>query len=62
MSEARLTSASLTVKLLGVIVMILGFLLAFFSLNADISVINPRILTPIGLVIALPGIFMILAK
>jgi hypothetical protein len=31
-------------------------------LNADISVINPRILTPIGLVIALPGIFMILAK
>lgn len=62
MSEAQLTLTGLAVKLLGVIILVLGLLLAYFSLNADIEVINPRIFTPIGLMVALLGGFMLLAK
>ncbi len=62
MSEAQLTLTGLAVKLLGVIILVLGLLLAYFSLNADIEVVNPRIFTPIGLTVALLGGFMLLAK
>jgi len=62
MSEAQLTLTGLAVKLLGVIILVLGLLLAYFSLNADIEVVNPRIFTPIGLTVALLGSFMLLAK
>lgn len=62
MSEARLTITGLAAKLLGVIILVLGLLLAYFSMKADIETVNPRIFAPIGVTVALLGGLMILAK
>ena len=62
MSEARLTSAGLVAKLIGGIIIVLGFILAYFSLKTDIAVVNPRIYTPIGIVVVLLGGLILLAK
>ena len=62
MSEAKLTSPGLAVKLIGIVILVLGLLLAYFSIKTDIEVVNPRIYTSIGLTVALLGGFMLLAK
>jgi len=62
MSEEGLTLTGIAVKLLGVVLLILGLLLTYFSLKTDVSVINPRIFTPVALTVALLGGFMLLSK
>jgi len=58
----EMTLTGLAVKLFGIIILILGALLTYFSLKADVGVVNPRLITPVGVAIALIGGFMLLAK
>jgi hypothetical protein len=62
MSEARLTSAGLVAKLIGSIIIVLGILLAYFSLQTDIEIVNTRFYTPIGIVVTILGGLILLAK
>lgn len=62
MSEARLTSAGLVAKLIGGIIIILGLLLAYFSLQTDIGIVDPRFYMPIGIVVTILGGLILLAK
>ena len=57
-----MTFTGLAVKLFGFIVLVLGLLLTYFSLNADVDIVNPRFFTPFGVAIAFIGGFMLLAK
>ena len=60
--EGGMTFTGLGVKLFGIIILILGLLLAYFSLNADVGIVDPRVFTPVGVAVALIGGFMLLAK
>ncbi len=61
-NEEGATLAGLATRLFGVIILVLGALLTYFSLNADVGAIDPRIFSPLGLVVALLGGVMLLAK
>lgn len=61
-NKGRLTLISLATKLFGVLVLILGLLLVTFSQNIEVDIINSRIFSPLGLVIAIFGSLMILSK
>lgn len=60
--EGGMTLAGLATKLFGVILLVLGLLLSYFSLSTDVGTVNPRVFTPIGLAVALVGGSMLLAK
>ena len=51
----------LATGIFGVIIIVLGLLLTYFSLRTDVGLISPHIFTPIGLAVALVGGFMLLA-
>ncbi len=54
--------AGALVTLLGIVVIIFGLLITYFSLTAEMDVVNPRILAPIGLAVILIGAFMAFTK
>jgi hypothetical protein len=56
------TLGRLTTNFLGVILLALGLMLAYYSINADIDLVSPRIFTPVGIVIVLIGGLMIIAR
>ena len=53
--DEGLTISKLAVNLFGVIVLILGLVITYFSMQADIGVIDPGIFAPVGILIALAG-------
>ena len=61
-SEGGMTLAGFVTSLIGAVIMILGIILVYFSLNTDFETVDPRILTPFGVVIALIGAFMLITK
>ena len=60
--EEGMTLGGLATRLFGIIILVLGLLLTYFSLKTDIGLVNPRIFTPIGLAVALAGGLMLIAK
>lgn len=60
--EEGLTWGKLSTVVFGVILLALGLMLTYFSLQANIELVSTRIFTPIGLTIALIGGFMIVAR
>lgn len=60
--EGRTTAGGLATQLLGIIILVLGFLLVYFSLKSDTGITSPRVFMPIGLAVALVGGFMILVR
>ena len=60
--EGELTISGAAIGLIGIIILALGLLLVYFSLIAEAGVVNLQILTPIGVVVALVGGFMIITK
>lgn len=52
----------LATGLFGVVLIVLGLLLAYFSLGTDVDLVSPRMFTPIGLAVALIGGFMLVAR
>jgi hypothetical protein len=49
-------------KILGIIFVILGILIAYYSYNTPISIIDPRIIAPLGVFLIALGGFMLLAR
>ncbi len=56
------TLGQLVTTFLGVILLALGVMLTYFSINADVGTVSPRMFTPVGVAIALIGGFMIVAR
>jgi hypothetical protein len=53
--DEGLTLSKLVVNLFGVILLVLGIVITYFSMQADMGVINPGIFAPVGIVVALVG-------
>jgi hypothetical protein len=56
------TLGRLATNFLGVVLLALGMMLAYFSINADIDLVSPRMFTPLGIAIVLIGGLMIIAR
>ena len=56
------TLGQLVTTFLGVILLALGMMLTYFSINADVGMVSPRMFTPVGVAIVLIGGFMIVAR
>ncbi|MEE8355626.1 MAG: hypothetical protein V3S09_07330 [Candidatus Bathyarchaeia archaeon] len=53
--DEGLTISKLAVNLFGVILLILGLVITYYSIQADMGVINPGIFAPVGILVALAG-------
>ncbi len=53
--DEGLTISKLVVNLFGVILLVLGIVITYFSMQADMGVIDPGIFAPVGILIALAG-------
>ncbi len=60
--EGGLTLGELAVYFFGVVLLILGLMLTYFSFRAEVGLVSPRTLTPVGIAISLIGGFMLLAR
>ncbi len=56
------TPGQLVTTFLGAILLALGLMLTYFSINADAGTVSPRTFTPVGVAIVLIGGFMIVAR
>ena len=54
-SEDGLTLSKITINFFGVIILVLGLVITYFSIQADIGLIDPGIFTPLGVLIILAG-------
>jgi hypothetical protein len=53
--DEGLTISKLTVNIFGVILLTLGLVITYFSIQADMGVIDPGIFAPVGILIAFAG-------
>ncbi len=53
--DEGLTISKLAVNIFGVILLTLGLVITYFSIQADMGVIDPGIFAPVGILIALAG-------
>ncbi len=53
--DEGLTISKLAVNIFGVVVLTLGLVITYFSMQADMGVIDPGIFAPVGILIALAG-------
>jgi hypothetical protein len=53
--DEGLTISKLAVNIFGVIVLTLGLVITYYSMQADMGVIDPGIFAPVGILIALAG-------
>ena len=53
---------SLLAKVLGVIIVILGGLIIYYSYKTTISIIDPMVIVPLGVFLIAVGGFMLLAR
>ena len=60
--EVTTTLARLATNIIGAVVLVLGLLLVYYSLNTEYTIIDPRVITPIGAAISVIGVFMALAR
>ena len=50
-----LTISKIAVNFFGVVLLVLGIVITYYSMQADVGVIDPRIFAPIGTLIILAG-------
>ncbi len=53
--DEGLTISKLTVNVFGVLVLILGLVITYYSTQADVGNIDPSIFAPVGILVALAG-------
>jgi hypothetical protein len=53
--DEGLTISKLAVNIFGVIVLALGLVIAYYSMQADVGAIDPSIFAPVGILVALAG-------
>ena len=52
----------ISIRLIGLLILLIGSYLTYISLRAETGVCDPRVFTPLGLVILLLGLLMLIAK
>ena len=63
MSEGNeLTLSKLTIYFFGAILLVIGFMLTYFSLRAGMDIVSPRMYTPIAIIVSIVGLVMLLVK
>ena len=64
MSRERggILSLSVVGKILGILIAALGILIVYYSYNTPVSIIDPRIIAPLGAFLIALGGFMLLAR
>lgn len=60
--ERRGGFLSLMVKVLGVLIAVLGGIVIYYSYKTPISVIDPKVISPLGVFLVAIGGFMLLAR
>lgn len=60
--EAGITLTVLVTMIVGFVLLLLGAVFTWFSLTTQAGIVSSRVLTPIGVVIALIGLLMLLAR
>jgi hypothetical protein len=53
--EEGLTISKIAVNFFGVVLLVLGLVITYYSIQADVGVIDARIFTPVGVLIVLAG-------
>ena len=53
--DEGLTISKLTVNVFGVLVLVLGLVITYYSKQADVGNIDPSIFAPVGILVALAG-------
>jgi len=53
--DEGLTISKLAVNVFGVVLLALGLVITFYSMQADVGVIDPGIFAPVGVLVALAG-------
>jgi len=57
-----LNFSKLTIYIFAAIFLVVGLMLTYFSLNAGVDIISPRLFTPIAVVISIVGLAMFVVK
>ena len=52
----------ISIRVIGLLILLIGSYLTYISLRAEVGVCDPRVFTPLGLVILLLGLSMLIAK
>jgi len=52
----------ISIRVIGLLILLIGSYLTYISLRAEAGVCDPRVFTPLGLVILLLGLSMLIAK
>jgi len=60
--EERATLSEIMISLIGFVILIFGLILVYFSVVTTVGIVDPHVLTPIGAVVTIIGVFMILTK
>lgn len=60
--EEGLSFGRLATYIFGVILLAIGLMLAYFSVQVEVGLVSPRFFTPVGIVIALIGGLMIITR
>ncbi|MCD6479510.1 hypothetical protein J7L65_01840 [Candidatus Bathyarchaeota archaeon] len=58
----ELSLLDLSLRLIGFLILLIGSYLTYISLRAEVGITDPRVFTPLGLIIALLGVFMLIAR
>ena len=58
----ELSLLDLSLRLIGFLILLIGSYLTYISLKAEVGITDPRVFTPLGLIIALLGVFMLIAR
>lgn len=52
----------LSIRIIGLLILLVGSYLTYLSLKAELGVTNPRVFTPLGLVASLVGLLLLTAR
>ena len=53
--EEGLTFSKIAVNVFGVVLLVLGLVITYYSMQADVGAIDPGIFSPVGILIVLAG-------
>jgi len=53
--EEGLTFSKIAVNFFGVVLLVLGLVITYYSMQADAGIIDPEIFAPVGILIVLAG-------
>lgn len=61
-SKFHLSSSGIAVIAVGIVLIIIGALMTFYAVSATGGIVNPKLVTPFGVLILVLGILLVLSK